>query len=348
MIWRWITAKTDFAALAPAWDAAVLLVGGDNPFLLSDFLLCYTESFVPEGDLRILVIYDKNSLIAGLPLYCARRSRRPRLSALRYLGLGFANLTEPFHPPGAEGAFTLACSQALAELAGWHFCHLPLARTSWWRAAGGCRWLDSSAGVSARLVVDRPAEDYLLTLSAKMQANLRRCRRHATAAGGVTLTRETSPAAVAELVDFQLLHNGPARYPPDVQVSPDRAAWSSFTRTLLLRLAAANHLDAMALRLGGQLAAAGFGFRYGPGYKSMLVSHDPAFSRCGPGLLLFYELINWCLAQGDPWIDMYADGNSFDKRRWCRDFQPLRQAYVFPVRRRAVLLYYYCRVLAHE
>jgi CelD/BcsL family acetyltransferase involved in cellulose biosynthesis len=346
MTWRWISSHAEFAALAQAWDAAVTALAGDNPFLLSEFLRCYAAAFVPEGELRILALYDNSSIIGGLPLYHRRRHRRPHLPTLRYLGLGFANLTEPFHPPGAEEAFARACTEALAERNDWQLCALPLCRHPWWRQRGRCRWLEASAGSNARLVVDRPAEQYVLTLSPKMQANLRRCRRHAAAMGEVALTRESSPEAVATLIQFQLHHNGPFRYAPDVQVSPDRGAWADFTRTLLLRLAAAGHLDAMALRIGGQLAAAGFGYRYGAGYKSMLISHDQGLGRCGPGLLFFHELIDWCRDQGDPWIDMYAAGEAvYAKRRWCHEFVPLYQARLFPSRRSVLPLYYSCRFL---
>lgn len=347
MTWRWISTHAAFAALAPAWDAAVVALEGDNPFLLSDFLRCYAEAFVPDGELRILAIYDNGRLVAGLPLFHRRRRRWPHVQALRYLGLGFANLTEPFHPPGGEAAFAHVCTQALAELKDWQICHLPLCRFPWWRQTHGRRWLESAAGSNARLVVDRPAEEYVLTLRPRMQANLRRCRRHAAAMGEVALARETSPEAIAALLDFQLRHNGPFRYAPDVQVSPDRDAWAGFTRALLLRLAAGGRLDAMALRIGAHLAAAGFGFRYGPGYKSMLISHDPTFGRCGPGLLFFQELIDWCRVQGDPWIDMYAATSAInDKRRWCQQFLPLHQVRLFPNRGASLPLYYVCRVTA--
>ena len=345
MTCRWITTNAEYAALAPEWDAAVLALNGDNPFLISDFLACYADAFVPDGELRILAIYDNSRLFAGLPLYHVRRRRWPHIHALRVLGLGFANLTEPLVPAGSEADFALACGEALAELKEWDYGHIPLARSPWWRETRACRWIESSAGANARLRVDRPADEYLRTLRPKMQANLRRCRRHAAALGAVTLTRETAPAAITALVDFQLRHNGPNHYPPDVQVSPDRAAWADFTRTLLLRLAATGRLDAMALRIGDTLAAAGFGFRYGAGYKSMLISHDPAFGRCGPGLLFFHQLIDWCRAQGDPWIDMYAAGPAdSDKRRWCRQFVPLRQVRIFPPRWRAAPIYSVCRV----
>jgi CelD/BcsL family acetyltransferase involved in cellulose biosynthesis len=341
MTWRWITTRSEFAGLAADWDAAVAATGNDNPFLLSDFLIPYAEAFVAEGELRVLVFSDNGRVRGGLPLFRQRRRRWPHVPALRYLGLGFANLTEPFHPKGGEAAFAAACSQALGELRGWRFLDLPLARTPWWRSITDRRWRDGPAGKNARLEIDRPAADYVSGLSAKMQANLRRCRRHAAELGEVSFGRETSGEAIAALVEFQLRHNGPERYAADVQVSPDRAAWAGFTRTLLLRLAAGGKLDAMALRVGGKLAAAGFGLRYGPGYKSMLISYDPELARCGPGLIFFEELIDWCRANGDRWIDMYADseGNN-DKRRWCRAFAPLHRVQVFSAGWPSSLLYY--------
>jgi len=325
---EWHTTHGELAEVAPAWDRALAAGNPDNPFLLADFLQTWSEAFVPAGELRVLTLWEGGELVAGLPLYRARRLSRPRLPVLRAVGLGFANFTEPFCL-GPAAAFAAACMRALRQLPGWSYLSLPLGRTPWWRGAAGLRWREGSELTDARIRVERGAADYVATLRPSMQANLRRCLRRAAEAGGLELRRETGAATLEEMIAFQLRHNGPDRYPVDGEVAPSRAAWAGFTRQILLRLAAEQRLDAMALRLGGELAAVGFGFRHGPGYKSMLVSYDPRFRHCGPGLLLFYELIEWCWQRGDPYLDMYADGNEFEKRRWCNQFLPLHRLWVF-------------------
>lgn len=319
---RWITRLEEFAALAPAWDAALEAAGSDTPFLLSEFLLAWCRAFLPPGGLRVLVVENDGALVGGLPLYAARRA--PGVGVLRMVGCGFANWTEPFGGVPAHAAM----GEALAALPGWRYLSLPLARAP---LAAGLpeRW---RTGLNASIRMEpgwRSPGDYLATRPAKLQANLRRLLRLTPDA---QLRRETEPAALARLIDFQLRHNGPDRYPPDRVVSGSRAAWAAFTRDLLQTLAASGRLDAMALRIGGDVVAAGFGYRYGPGgnsgYKSMLISHDPRWRRQGPGYLFFYHLIGWCLAHGDPELNMFA--LTAEKRRWCNTFTPLYATRVFP------------------
>jgi hypothetical protein len=173
----------------------------------------------------------------------------------------------------------------------------------------------------------RAAGDYLATRPAKLRANLHRLQRRAHGVA-TSFARESEPSAVAALIEFQLRHNGPDRYPPDRIVSPSRAAWKGFTRELLVSLAAAGRLDAMALRFDGKVAAAGFGFRYGPGYKSMLISRDARLGPLGPGYQFLYHLIDWCLARREPELQMF--GETPEKRRWCNTFTPLYATRVFP------------------
>ncbi|HUX67483.1 MAG TPA: GNAT family N-acetyltransferase [Terriglobales bacterium] len=325
---EWQRTHAELAELAPAWDRALAQGNPDNPFLLADFLQTWAQAFVPAGELRVLTLWEGEELVGGLPLYRARRLTGPRLAVLRPLGLGFANFTEPFFV-GPESAFAAAGWAALRQLRGWSYLSLPLGRRPWWRGAAGLRWRESAPVTDARIAIAGGAAAYAATLQPRMQANLRRCRRRADERGGVELRRETEAAVVEEMIAFQLRHNGPERYPEDREVTPSRPAWAEFTRTLLRRLAAQGRLDAMGLRLGGELAAVGFGFRHGPGYKSLLASYDPRFRHCGPGLLFFYELIEWCWRRGEPYLDMYADGNAFEKRRWCNQFLPLHQVWVF-------------------
>ena len=329
LTWRWVTTLEEFVALAPAWDAALAEVAGDNPFLQSEFLLTWCQAFLPPRGLRVLALSRNGRLAGGLPLYRAQRA--PGVPVLRLVGCGFANWTEPFFA-GDRCEFAAACSRALEGLRGWRYLSLPLAR-----APLGVSLPETAPMVTrdASLCFEpgwRTMDDYLATRSPRLRAHLRRSLRLAEAAGGVELRRETDPAVVAELIAFQLRHNGPDRYPPDRVVSGSRAAWSAFTRELLLRLLSRGQLDAMALRIGGphggELAAAGFGFRSGPGYKSMLISHDPKFRRLGPGDLFFFHLIAWCLRHAEPELNMFA--LTPEKRRWCNSYAPLHHVRVFP------------------
>lgn len=331
---RWITTRADFAALAPEWDAAVEASGCGNPFLLSSFLSPWAESFVPEGSLCVLVASDDGGIRAGLPLY---RDRRRGVAVLRVVGIGFANLTEPLFAAGAEPAAGAALlGQALAALPDWRYLHLPLVRP-WMLLPPGLPCRETPAGLNARIRIASSAAETVCGLRPRMQANLRRSLRHAAAAGVLSLDCETDPARVEELVAFQLRHNGPERYPPDTVVTRSRTAWAACTRRVLAAMAASDRLDALALRLHRQgreeaLIAAGFGFRLGAGYHSVLVSYDPAFRALGPGFLFFYYLMDWVRARGGDFIEMYADGRAFDKRRWCPgpdSLEPLRSVRLY-------------------
>ncbi|HXE30258.1 MAG TPA: GNAT family N-acetyltransferase [Terriglobales bacterium] len=322
---RWVKDPAEFAALAPAWDAALAASGSDNPFLWSDFVCTWCEAFVPAENLRILAVFEDGRLAAGLPLYLSRRRRRP---ILRVAGIGFANLTEPFFPPARAAAFARACGDALRHLAGWQYLNLPLVRSAWMCDPPGLLTRRSANLTAARLRIAQPAAATVATLSPRLQANLRRCQR--LAAGELRLERETDSKALAAMIAFQLQHNGPDRYPPDTVVPAPREAWAQFTRRVLEAFAARDRLDAMALRLDGELAAVGFGFRAGPGYKSVLTAYHPRFRHWGPGLLFFYYLIEWCWRHQQPSLDMYGDAGDFNKRRWCNEFEPLDAVRFFP------------------
>jgi CelD/BcsL family acetyltransferase involved in cellulose biosynthesis len=326
---RWWTTQAELAEGAARWDAGVAAAGGDNPFVLSTFLLAWAESFAAAGSLRVLVIEEAGGAIRGGWALVRQRRRHGGLGcwALRPLGLGFANLNEPFHQMTAAEFAGLA-ERALAECGEWDYVSLPLAREPWWEQAGW-RWRTRRQGAAARLRVDRPAAEYAAGLSAKMQANLRRALRRAEEMGGARLERVTEARGLEELIAFQLRHNGPRRYPPEREWGAAPEQWEGLVRRLLPRLAERGQLDAMALRLGGGLAAAGFGFRHGRGYKSMLTSFDPAYGAAAPGLLLFYLLMDWCRAQGDPHLDMYADAGHLDKRRWRPEEVALYQGFIF-------------------
>ncbi|HET9783351.1 MAG TPA: GNAT family N-acetyltransferase, partial [Terriglobales bacterium] len=342
---RWWTTHAELTAGAARWDAGVEAAGGDNPFVLSTFLRAWAETFAPPADkrgarrsragarasqsLRVLALEDSaGAVLAGWPLVRQRR-RHGGIAcwALRPLGLGFANLNEPFHRMSAP-EFAALAERALAERDDWDYISLPLARTPWWEKAGW-RWRTRPQGAAARLRLHRPAAEYALGLSPRMQANLRRALRRAAELGGARLQPVTDTRGLEELIAFQLRHNGPRRYPPEREWGAPPEQWEAFVRMLLPRLANAGQLDAMALRLGDRLAAVGFGFRFGSGYKSMLTSFDPAFRTAAPGLLLFYFLMDGCRARGDTWLDMYADAAHLDKRRWQPEEVPLYHGFIF-------------------
>lgn len=331
---EWIETRGGFEALAPAWDAAVEASAGDNPYLLSQFLLLWAEAFCPPDALRILVLREGGDVAGGLPLFVSRRRRPPREPRLRIAGLGFANFTEPFWRPESAAGAGAAIGDALRRLLGWSWLHLPLQRQApepapgWWEQTG-LRYSVRRAGSSGRVLTAQPAEACVAALSPRMQANLRRSLRLAAGIGPVRLTRETDAGRIAAMVEFQLQHNGPDRYPPEHELGATRAQWAAFTRRLLMALAASGKLDAMALTLGDALAAVGFGFRHGPGYKSLLTAYDPRFRVCGPGFVFFHHLIDWCCANGEPYLDMYADADEFEKRRWCNLRTPLVELRVF-------------------
>src|SRR6185437_8358256 len=131
----------------------------------------------------------------------------------------------------------------------------------------------ASRGSLARICVNCDAVAYAATRRPRMQADLRRCIRRAAETGAITFGRE--PDHLDDLIRIQLRFNGPFRYASEFELGASTASWAAFTEALLRRLAATGHLDPMALRIGGELAAAGFGFRYGSGYKSLCELRSP-------------------------------------------------------------------------
>ncbi|MGH9392554.1 MAG: GNAT family N-acetyltransferase, partial [Terriglobales bacterium] len=58
-------------------------------------------------------------------------------------------------------------------------------------------------------------------------------------------------------------------------------------------------------------------------------SFDPRFRAAGPGLLFIYHLLDWCRQRGDATLEMYANGDEFEKRRWCNAFTRLHRLWLF-------------------
>src|SRR5439155_6317242 len=74
---------TEFASLQPAWDDLVRAMGRPSPFLLHGWLSAWCRHHVSEGELRIHVVRQGETLLGAFPLYV---SRRRGLRVAQFLG----------------------------------------------------------------------------------------------------------------------------------------------------------------------------------------------------------------------------------------------------------------------
>ena len=65
---RWLDKREEFEAIGKEWDNTLLLSKQDNPFLLSGFLLTWWKYYSGNLKLRILVFYQNDKIVGGLPL----------------------------------------------------------------------------------------------------------------------------------------------------------------------------------------------------------------------------------------------------------------------------------------
>lgn len=338
--YRWIRDIAEFQHIAGAWDRALDQSGQWNPFLLSDFLMSWWHYYREGRELRMLLLYDQDRIIGGLPLYWSRQPLLPGvgrvLRRLSYLGDRAANYTEPLMGQLTEPLVPLI-ERALMELETWDVLHLTdvpgtsrlfaeWQRGGWSGRLGSLRLPDhQNWAIDLRM----GQEAYWATMSKKLRRDLRSKRRHAEQRyGPVRLAPVHGAEDVTRLFALfvQYSRESFARR-HRVSAHEDRC-YSGFFCDFLLALERAHRLDAHALFAGDTVLAVSFGYRYGPGVNWALTAYNGACAYVRPGYLLIEELIAETLRRGQTRYNWYGY-DRFYKTQWCNEHTPLVQVFVF-------------------
>ena len=121
MEYRWIDNIKEFQEIATRWDEALIRAGGENPFLLSDFIISWWKQYADDYEFRVFVVHDNNEIVGGLPLYIENAA--PGMKILRYVGKVAANYTEPLYASDHANILPIL-EEALVERKDWDALHL--------------------------------------------------------------------------------------------------------------------------------------------------------------------------------------------------------------------------------
>lgn len=242
--------RNDVGDLLPEWRALHRRVGSWSPFSDPDYQLAWCETFVSNGQERILAIRrtSDRQLLAVLPLFYAVEGRARRL--VRGLYLFGAVREQLLHelpeilvdPTHMRSALAAAVSW-LARNREWDWIELSLREDQPWAEP---RWL-TDAGLNPPIVLQKatiplvilelPADGSLPPLKRNLRESLRRSRNRMKKLPGVWKVESAGPEDDqwdAALVDLLDLHRARARdgHTPKHPNVFDRTSQEAFLRTL--------------------------------------------------------------------------------------------------------------------
>ncbi len=320
-----------------AWDSAVLKSGQDDPFLLSDFIICWWKYFSGGRKLLIFVISSGREVIGGIPLCLSQGSfRQCNVRVLSYIGGSAANYTMPLYADSGVKVFALL-KEALSKRSDWDILHLSdlknnsLLLSEYKESGKGNKnFLSYLVQDHMNWAVDLSSgkEDFLSKISADLKKDLRAKRKHVlNECGDISLREISSEIDLARYfdmyVDFSVNAFGVRNRDSNFQ---DRC-YVDFFREFLLRMARKSWLDCHVLFAGDNVLAISFGYRFGKGYNWVLTGFNYRYKHFRPGYLLVEELINEVIRRKETYFNWYGHERLL-KRQWCNRIEPLYQLFL--------------------
>ena len=336
MDYRWIENIRDFQNISQNWDQVLLDSNSDNPFLLSDFILTWWKYYHSGNHLRILVIYDGNELIGGIPLYLRKEGwKRGFLKTLYYIGDGTANYTEPLFPLSKN--FWNIFLNALKSENDWDLLHLFNVRgQSNLVQEFNPRLLDSK--ISVKLIQDhlnwaidlsQGLEKYQAQLSKKLKKDLKQKRRQAMEFyGGLTLKEVNDTEEVKKYFDLYVNFSRQSFEARKERSNFNDASYAQFFKNFLVLMSQNGRLTTHVLFVGGKTAAINFGYRFGKGLNCVLTAFNDEFHSLRPGYLLIEEIIKKTVLDRENYYNWYGH-YKFYKSQICNLVEPLYRIKVF-------------------
>jgi len=331
MKYSWIKDITEFQALAEDWDAAMFTSGSSNPFLLSEFIICWWKRFGAPLKLNIIVFYENGRICAGLPLYMeATGFKSGFFRVLRYIGGSAANYTEPFCRV-QHGNLLAAFSAALDERDDWDALCLSDVNESC------CLLSDYRAGLLGDGILGYVVQDhmnwsidlsggadkYFASLSKKMMKDLRAKRKHALKDyGPLKLVRIQGGADIEKYFAMYEDFSRQAFKSRNRKSSFADAQYAAFFREFILYMDSRSWLDCHALFAGDTVLAISFAYAFGKGFNWVLTAFNYECRYVRPGYLLIEELVKYVHEKNEVCYNWYGY-ERFYKEQWCNTRQPL-------------------------
>jgi CelD/BcsL family acetyltransferase involved in cellulose biosynthesis len=319
-----VSTSAEFASLQSGWDDLVRTMSRPSPFLLHGWLSAWCRHYVPDGDLRVHVVRDGDSLLGAFPLYV---SRRRGLRVVQFLGATQSALADLLLADGAgtDVASTLveaarSSGHDLADLFG-------VPNTGRLAALRESAKLQLIERVEAPVLDLTPGFDavYSAKTSSKRRNLHKRRLRQLSELGGdlrfsVARTPEELSAALEHAFTLHLLRwNG----------RPDGSGFATptgmrFHREAILALAEQDIPRIVTLELDGRPIA----FHYYLAFAETMYVHrlafDPALSRLSPGVLTTLEAVRVASEEGLRRVE-YLGGDERYKLEFADRVEPLYQ-----------------------
>ncbi|NQU95502.1 MAG: GNAT family N-acetyltransferase [Candidatus Omnitrophica bacterium] len=333
MVHNWIEDINKFRDVSNDWDKALIASDNYNPFLLSDFLITWWKYYSKGHRLAIFVLYEKGSIIGGIPLYIRKSSIRTGFAnVLFYVGDVAANHTEPFFASKKE-SFLHVLTEALAQRKDWDALHLKNVRS-------GNRMLSEHKNNAFlnkfsiyeiqdhfdwSIDISMGKGEYLAFVSKKLKRDLRSKRRFATKNyGEISLKQMKGTEEIERLFDLYVKFSINAFASRDVKSNFKNSEYCGFFKEFLALMEEKGRLYAHALLAGEKVLAISFAYRFGKGFKWILNAFDYEYRYVRPGYLLIEELIEKIEKLGETEYNWYGH-ERFYKTQWCNKKTPLSQ-----------------------
>jgi len=331
MEYRWIEEIENFNRISGGWDRALASSESPNPFLLSDFVKVWWMHFKESSLLRVLVIYDGNTIVGGIPLYLKRCGNVYGFArVLSYVGGAAANYTEPLYGSPRVKMLTLI-EEALAGRQDWDVLYLSDIRDCN-RLIEECRNRPHGSRNTMRLIqdhvnwgVDMSAglTQYLDTISWKLKKDLRAKRKHILKSlGDISLKEISGPEEIGKYFDVYTGFSRSAFTGRGRRSSFEDGRYASFLKDLMIVMDKGGRLAAYVLFAGDRIMAVSFGYRSDKGYDWVLTSFDYELKYFRPGYILMEEQLKRIYDRGGTYCNMYGHERFF-KDQWSNDQSPL-------------------------
>lgn len=348
LTWRWIEQIEDFNKIAGEWDDLLFSVTKENFFLLSDFILTWWKYYHCGRKLAILLFYEDQKLVGGIPL-CIKREwiKGAGLRCMVHVGGVAANYTEPLF--SRESLFFFPwLEKALKERSDWdifllrelrhnHFCvsevipsrsqakrrrgipDLPLFSPYRLRQHQMNWTIDISSGLKS----------YFDSLDRRFKRDLRvRRKRLFDRLGDLRLIEISGKENIEKYFDVHVGFSKESFRDRKGKSNFSNPAYSAFFKEFLILMDQKKRLSCHVLSTERENLAIAFGYRFQNELNLVLISFNPSRKEFRPGYLLIEEIVKKADAIGQRFVNIFG-GEAFYKQQLCNRIEPLYQMRIY-------------------
>jgi CelD/BcsL family acetyltransferase involved in cellulose biosynthesis len=308
-----VTIWAQMNRLVPEWSALWRRAPDATPFQSPEWLCSWWDHFGNSTPL-VLTARDDDELIAILPLYWfndigGRKLLPIGISVSDYLDA----LVDPKYPGLAHRLLA-----AIVDLPGWDECYLPDLRPCAALLAGApapvflARYSDGEP--CPVLMLPESIEGLRKVVPRKTLRDLQQARRRATAAGAVSMIRADASIGPAFMHELFRLHELRWQHMAGKGVCADPTV-RNFHLAAAAQLLSGGVLRLYALRIGGSIVAAYYGFTARGIAYAYLSGFDPDCAELSPGAQIVAHAIEEAIQEGAREFHFLRGGEAY-KYAW--------------------------------